>query len=95
MSDQILYNFGANNASLSDINSLVGAIGQVREDVNQLFSTLATVYEGAGATALQQAHANLDGMLEDVLNNTNVTQQQASEQQEAMQALDNQNAAAF
>jgi|GEM_PF-4653532 hypothetical protein len=92
---EILYNFGANNASLDDVNSNINAIQEVRSDINNLFSVLATVYEGAGATALNQAHQNIDSMLDDMLNNMAITQQQAADQQAAMQALDNQNAAAF
>jgi hypothetical protein len=92
---EILYNFGANNASLDDVNSNINAVQEVRSDINNLFSVLATVYEGAGATALNQAHQNIDSMLDDMLNNMAITQQQAADQQAAMQALDNQNAAAF
>jgi hypothetical protein len=92
---EILYNFGANNASLDDVNSNINAIQEVRSDINNLFSVLATVYEGAGATALNQAHQNIDSMLDDMLNNMAITQKQAADQQAAMQALDNQNAAAF
>jgi hypothetical protein len=92
---EILYNFGANNASLDDVNSNINAVQEVRSDINNLFSVLATVYEGAGATALNQAHQNIDSMLDDMLNNMAITQKQAADQQAAMQALDNQNAAAF
>jgi hypothetical protein len=92
---EILYNFGANNSSLDDVNSNINAIQEVRSDINNLFSVLATVYEGAGATALNQAHQNIDSMLDDMLNNMAITQKQAADQQAAMQALDNQNAAAF
>ena len=95
MRDNILYNFGANNASLDDVTSLVGGIQEVRSDINNLFSVLGTVYEGSGATALQQAHHNLDSMLDDALQNMAQTQQQAQDQQAAMQALDNQQASAF
>lgn len=92
---EILYNFGANNSSLDSVNSNINAIQQVRSDINNLFGVLATVYEGAGATALTQAHQNIDSMLDDMLNNMAITGQQASDQQAAMQALDNQNASAF
>jgi hypothetical protein len=92
---EILYNFGANNASLDDVNSNINSVQEVRSDINNLFSVLATVYEGAGATALNQAHQNIDSMLDDMLNNMAITQKQAADQQAAMQALDNQNAAAF
>ena len=92
---EILYNFGANNASLSDISSLVNGIQGIRSDINNLFSVLGTVYEGAGATALQQAHTNIDTMLDEMLQNMTITQQQAQDQQAAMQALDQHNAAAF
>ena len=43
----------------------------------------------------QQAHQNLDAMLDDLLNNMSVTQKQAQDQQATMQALDQQNASAF
>lgn len=92
---EILYNFSANNSSLDDVTSLVAGIQEVRSDIANLFNVLATVYEGAGATALTQAHQNLDSMLDDVLNNMAISQQQAQEQQAAMQALDAQNASAF
>jgi hypothetical protein len=92
---EILYNFGANNSSLDDVNSNINAVQEVRSDINNLFSVLATVYEGAGATALNQAHQNISNMLDDMLNNMAITQQQAQDQQATMQALDNQNAAAF
>jgi uncharacterized membrane protein YdfJ with MMPL/SSD domain len=92
---EILYNFGSNNASLDDVNSNVQGVQEVRSDITNLFNVLATVYEGAGATALNQAHQNIDNMLDDLLNNMSITGQQASEQQSLMQQLDNQNAAAF
>jgi uncharacterized protein YukE len=92
---EINYNFAANNSTLDDVTSLVGGIQEVQNDVNNLFAVLYTVYEGAGASALQQSQQALNGMLEDVLQNMTVTGQQASEQQQAMQALDAQNAAQF
>ncbi|MEE6178380.1 hypothetical protein [Mycobacterium sp. 050134] len=92
---EIFYNFGANNASLDDVNSNINSIQEVRSDISNLFSVLATVYEGAGATALNQAHSNIDAMLNDMLDNMAITQQQAQDQQAAMQALDQQNASAF
>ena len=92
---EIHYNFGANNSSLDDVTSLVSGVQEVRSDITKLFNVLGTVYEGAGATALQQAHHNLDAMLDDLLNNMAVTQRQAQDQQSAMQALDQQNASAF
>ncbi|MCV7031009.1 hypothetical protein [Mycobacterium sherrisii] len=92
---EILYNFASNNSSLDDVTSLVNGIQEVRSDIANLFNVLGTVYEGAGATALSQAHQNLDSMLDDVLNNMAISQKQAQDQQAAMQALDAQNAAAF
>jgi uncharacterized protein YukE len=92
---EINYNFGANNSTLDDVTSLIGGIQEVQQDISNLFNVLYTVYEGAGATALQHAQNSLNGMLEDVLQNMTITGQQASEQQQAMQALDAQNAAQF
>lgn len=94
MSD-ILYNFGQNNSSLEDITSGISGIQDARTEIATLFGVLLTVYEGQGADALNQAHQNIDSMLDDVLNNMSVTQQQAQEQQELMHALDAQNAAQF
>jgi uncharacterized protein YukE len=95
MSDNILYNFGANNASLDDIGGHINGIQEVRGDIDSLFATLATVYEGDGAAALNQAHQKVSAMLDEALNTTAHTQQQALDQQAAMQALDRANAAAF
>jgi uncharacterized protein YukE len=92
---EILYNFGANNASLDDINSNISAIQEVRQDIDSVFQTLMSVYEGEGATSLNQAHVQLSGMLDEALNTTANTQKQAQEQQELMQSLDRANAAAF
>ena len=92
---EILYNFGANNASIDQVNSNLNSVQEVRSDITNLFNVLGTVYEGAGASALQQAHQSLDTQLDDLLQNMSVTQQQAADQQAAMQALDNQQAAQF
>jgi uncharacterized protein YukE len=95
MDGEILYNFGSNNASLDDINSRIHDIQEVRGDINSIFNTLATVYEGEGAQALHQAQLKVGAMLDEALNNTANTQKQALDQQAAMQAMDRANAAAF
>ena len=92
---EILYNFAANNSSLGDINSSISAIQEVRSDIDSIFQTLMSVYEGQGAEALNQAHVKVSGMLDEALNNTANTQKQAQDQQDAMQALDRANAASF
>jgi hypothetical protein len=92
---EILYNFGANNSSLDDINGHISAIHEVRADIDNVFGLLATVYEGEGAAALGQAHQKFSAMLEDALNDSTNTQKFAQDQQDAMQALDRANAAAF
>jgi uncharacterized protein YukE len=92
---EILYNFGANNASLDDINGHINAIREVSGDIDSIFNTLASVYEGEGATALNAAHQKVSAMLDEHLNNTATTQSQALDQQQAMQALDRANAAQF
>lgn len=92
---EILYNFGANNASLEDINGRIQAIQEVRADIDSIFNILASVYEGEGAASLHQAHIRVSTMLDEALNTTANTQQQALDQQAAMQALDRANAAAF
>jgi hypothetical protein len=91
----ILYNFGANNAAIDQVNGNINSVQTVRTDIDNLFNILGTVYEGRGADALQQAHTGVSNMLDDMLQNMSVTQQQAADQQAAMQALDNQQAAQF
>jgi uncharacterized protein YukE len=91
----ILYNFGANAGSLDDITGITNAIQEVRGDIQTIFTTLAEVYEGEGAVALNQAHLEVNNMLEEALNTTVNTQKQAQDQQDAMQAMDRANAAAF
>jgi hypothetical protein len=95
MTESILYNFGSNNSSLDDINSSISGIQQAKDDIANVFSLLATVYEGDGATALNQAQTQVNAMLDDAMNNSATTQQNAQDQQDAMQALDRANAAAF
>jgi uncharacterized protein YukE len=92
---EILYNFGANAASLQDISGSVNAIQEVRADIEGIFNTLAEVYEGDGAVALNQAHVKVSQMMDEALNNVANTQRQAQDQQDAMQAMDRANASAF
>jgi uncharacterized protein YukE len=92
---EILYNFAANNSSIDDIHGNLQAIQEVRSDIDSMFSILATVYEGQGATAMNQAHLKVSALFDDAINNASNTQRQALDQQEAMQALDQANAAAF
>lgn len=94
MSD-ILYNFAANNSSLDDVNSNLSAIQEARSDIDNVFNVLATVYEGDGANAMNQAHQKVSAMLDDALNDAANTQKFAQDQQDAMQALDRANAAQF
>jgi uncharacterized protein YukE len=92
---EILYNFAHNNASLEDVGSNVQAIQDVRADIASIFNTLATVYEGEGSVALNQAHVKVSEMMDEALNNVARTQQQAMDQQAAMQAMDRANASSF
>jgi hypothetical protein len=92
---EILYNFGQNFTSLEDVSGSVQAIQSVRGDIATIFNTLATVYEGEGSAALNQAHIKVSTMMDEALNNVANTQQQAMDQQAAMQAMDRANAAAF
>jgi len=95
MSDSILYNFAANASSLDDINGHINAIQEVKNDIDNLFTSLLSVYEGEGATELKVVQTKISAMLEDSLNDATNTQQLAQDQQDAMQALDRANAAAF
>lgn len=91
----IHYDFGATAVSLGDINHGINSIQEARTDIDNLFNVLLTVYDGEGAKALKAAHKNIDSELDDILHNMAITQSQAQEQQDAMQALDAQNAAQF
>ncbi|GAA1646458.1 hypothetical protein MMUR_18650 [Mycolicibacterium murale] len=95
MADNILYNFGANAGSLTDINGMLNNIQEVRQDIGTIFTTLMGVYEGEGAVALSAAHQKIDQMLDEAVNTTVNTQKQAQDQQDAMQSLDRANAASF
>ena len=95
MSDMIHYNFSTNHQHLGDIDTHISGIHHAKDEINSLFKVLKGIYTGEGATAMQDAHNNIDSMLDDVLQDMAITQQQAQEQQHAMQALDAQNAAAF
>jgi hypothetical protein len=93
--NEILYNFAQNNASLEDVGANVQAIQEVRADIATIFNTLATVYEGEGSMALNQAQIKVSEMMDEALNNVANTQAQAMDQQAAMQAMDRANASAF
>lgn len=92
---EIVYNFAQNNASLEDVAGSVQAIQDVRADIASIFNTLATVYEGEGSIALNQAQIKVSEMMDEALNNVARTQQQAMDQQAAMQAMDRANASSF
>lgn len=92
---EILYNFLSNNSSLSDITSNIQGLQEVRQDIDGIFQTLMTVYEGDGATSLNQAHVKISNMLDEALHTIAQTQNKAQDQQDSMQALDRANAAAF
>ncbi|MBB5167579.1 hypothetical protein [Mycobacterium sp. AZCC_0083] len=92
---EILYNFGANHASIGDVQGALNGIQEARADIDNVFKALMTVYEGQGAQALDAAHAKLSAMLDDAVNNAANTQRSAADQQEAMQAMDRANASAF
>ncbi|CAN5615311.1 hypothetical protein BH11ACT6_BH11ACT6_35410 [soil metagenome] len=92
---EILYNFGANAVSIQDVNSQIQSIREVQADIGSVFTTLATVYEGEGALALNEKHRQIDALLEELLDNTTNTQRNAQDQQDMMQSLDRSNASAF
>jgi len=92
---EIQYNFALNHQSLTDVTHNINAIQEVRTDIDNVFTTLLSVYEGDGATALNQAHQKVSAMLDDALNDASNTQKFAQDQQDAMQSLDRANAAAF
>jgi hypothetical protein len=92
---EIHYNFGQNFTSLEDVSSNVQTIQGIRADIATIFNTLATVYEGEGSIALNQAQIKVSEMMDEALNNVANAQGQAMDQQAAMQAMDRANAAQF
>ena len=74
---------------------MANSIQEVREDIQSIFQALSSVYEGDGAAALNQAHQEVNGMLDEALNTVVNTQKQAQDQQDAMAAMDKANASAF
>ena len=67
---EILYNFGGNHAHIDDVSANLNAIQEVRQDIDSIFTTLLTVYEGEGAVSLNQAHIRLSTMLDEIINNS-------------------------
>ena len=78
---EILYNFGQNFTSLEDVSGHVQTIQGIRGDIATIFNTLATVYEGEGSIALNQAQVKVSEMMDEALNNVANTQEQAMDQQ--------------
>lgn len=93
--DGIVYDFTSNAQSLDDITGMAQQIEGVRQDIETIFKALGEVYLGDGATALGQAHIEINTMLDEALNSLVTTQKQAQDQQDVMQAMDKANAAAF
>jgi uncharacterized protein YukE len=93
--NDIFYNFGENHGYLTDIHSSLQAVDEVRNDINSVFETLRTVYEGEGADQLQLARQKFSQAFEECITNSVSLQKFAQDQQDAMQALDKANAAAL
>jgi hypothetical protein len=60
---EILYNFAQNADSIQGHVSGVNEIESIREEIKQHFVTLAEVYGGQGAEALQVKHNSIDRLL--------------------------------
>jgi uncharacterized protein YukE len=92
---EILYNFAANNSALEDITGNVAAMEQAKDELNDIFNVLSTVYTGQTATDWHARQQALSSQFEGCLADVRRSQTDAQAQQDAMQALDNHNAASM
>jgi len=88
MSDTIRYQYGANYASLDDIQSATNEAQALRDEVNKVFSALQGVYDGQAATALQQAQIQISQAMDAVLIEITQTRSGGNQSQEDAAALD-------
>nr|WP_090278867.1 hypothetical protein [Mycolicibacterium komanii]CRL74525.1 hypothetical protein CPGR_03705 [Mycolicibacterium komanii] len=88
MSDTIHYNYGANNASLEDIQGRTNDAQALREEVAKVFNALNGVYDGQAAATLQQKQIEISQMLDNVLMEITQTRSGGNQSQEDARALD-------
>ena len=95
MSETIVYNYGANFDSLDAIKAALNDAQELRGDVHTVFNSLADVYQGQAADALQAHHLHVSGKLDQLILDMQVTQQQAVDRQFLTAASDHQMAGNF
>jgi uncharacterized protein YukE len=84
----IRYDYGANYAGLDDIQGATNDAQAMREEVNQVFSALMTVYEGDAATTLQEKQIQILQQMDAVLTEITQTRQGGNQSQEDAAVLD-------
>jgi hypothetical protein len=92
---EINYNFAQNFTSIGNVTDHLNAVQEVRNDIDSMFKTLSSVYDGAGQAALQDAHIKVSNMIDEALHNMLSTQRAAEESQQLMADLDRANAHDF
>ncbi|HET6733224.1 hypothetical protein [Mycobacterium sp.] len=88
MSGTINYQYGANYASLDDIQGATNDAQAMREEVNQVFAALMTVYEGDAATKLHEQQTIILNQMDAVLTEITQTRQGGNQSQEDAAVLD-------
>jgi uncharacterized protein YukE len=88
MGETIHYQYGANYASLDDIQGATTNAQTMREEVNQVFAALQGVYDGQAATRLQEKQIQILGQMDAILNEITQTRQGGNQSQEDAAALD-------
>lgn len=84
----IRYDYGANYAGLDDIQGATNDAQAMREEVNQVFAALMTVYEGDAATTLQEKQIQILQQMDAVLTEITQTRQGGNQSQEDAAVLD-------
>ncbi|NKZ11808.1 hypothetical protein HGA11_12530 [Mycolicibacterium septicum DSM 44393] len=86
--DNIRYQYGANYASLDDIQGATNNAQAMREEVSQVFSALQGVYEGQAAETLNQKQIQILQQMDAILNEITQTRTGGNQSQEDAAALD-------
>lgn len=93
--DDIHYGHSNITSSLGDVSSSIGAIQAIREDINSIFTVLATVYEGAGYRGMLAESKVISNMLDTAMIESRGTQTRGDDQNQRMAALDARHAGEF
>jgi uncharacterized protein YukE len=88
MSGIINYQYGSNYASLDDIQGATNDAQAMREEVNQVFAALMTVYEGDAAAKLHEQQTIILNQMDAVLTEITQTRQGGNQSQEDAAVLD-------